>query len=396
MQPIRCLIFLLCGLAATLAIAQEAASPVEQMQKARQALADNAQINLQQFSRDTLATNIAANTLDRSGDDPAALTKLRELEKYAPLAQYPDYDTQIVCANVYRKLGQASEAAACRQRVDALAEILLKRSGSGDTADDPVRVVRIGEMGQWVQLHAGRVSNVDSLDYRGAVLQKVSYVTSAGGSPAIVYFATNPREAEEIKQANQDVFKPLPVAADQGKYGAAFKDAHQRRIQFLADTRFNYLELIKAVQDDQKQAMQMAAQGDVTGALAKIREVEKIRPIQDIPIFSLISNYSFLLGKAGDTQAQNAMRLYLFGITQDIANSGDGLTPETAVHVVAINEKLSWLFAKRLRIGRQSLQSGPDRNIDAIDTVDANGQSRTYYFDVTALYKRYAPSLAGH
>lgn len=396
MRSIRCLIFLLCGFVATTAIAQETASPVEQMQTARQALANNPQINLQQFSRETLAIATAANALDRSGNDPAALTKLLELQKYAPLAQYPDYETQIVCANVYQKLGRASEAAACRQRVDALAEILLKRSGSGDTPDDPVRVVRIGEMGLWVRLHSGTVSNVSTVDYRGATLQKVSYVASAGGSPAVVYFATNPREAEEVKQANQDIFKPLPVAPEQGQYGAALKDAHERRIQFLNDTSFNYLELIQTVLDDQKQAMLLAHQGDVTAALAKIREIEKIRPIRDIPIFSLISNYSFLLGKAGDTQAQNEMRLYLFGIAQDIAHSGDGLTPDTAVHVVAINEELSWLFVKKLRSGRQSLQNGPERSIDAIDTVDANGQSRTYYFDVTALYKRYRPVVAGH
>lgn len=396
MQSIGCLIFLLCGFVATTAVAQETASPVEQMQTARQALAANAHIDLQQFSRETLAVATAANALDRSGDDTAALAKLQELEQYAPLAQYPDYDTQVVCFNVYQKLGRTSDAAGCRQRVNALADILLKRSGSGDTPDDPVRAVRIGEIGVWIRLHSATVSNVSTLDYRGAVLQKVSYVAQAGGSPAVAYFTTNPREAEAISRANQDIFKPLPVTADQGQYGAALKDAHERRIQFLSDTSFNYLELIQTVLDDQKQAMLLAQQGDVTAALAKIREIEKIRPIRDIPIFSLISNYSFLLGKSGDTQGQAAMRLYLFGITQDIAHSGDGLTPDTAVHVVATNEELSWLFVKKLRPGRQVLQPGPDRSIDAIDTVDANGRSRTYYFDVTALYKRYRPSLAGH
>ncbi|WP_459625197.1 hypothetical protein [Burkholderia sp. 3C] len=366
------------------------------MQTARQALADNAQINFQQFSRDTLSIVTAANALDRSGKDWDALTKLQELEKYAPLAQYPDYDAQIVCFNIYHKLGLIIKATECGQRVDALADILLKRSGSGDTPDDPVRVVRIGEMGVWVRLHSGTVSNVSTLEYRGATLQKVSYVAPAGGSPAIVYFTTNPREAQEIKQANPDIFKPLPVTADQGKFAAALKDAHERRITFLNDTSFNYLELIRAVQDDQKQAMQLIQQGDATAALAKLREIEKIRPLCDIPIFSLMSVYSFLLGKSGDTQAQDEIRLYLFGIEQDIAHSGDGLTPDTAVHVVAISEEVNWLLAKKLRAGRQSLDTVPARKIDAIDTVDAGGQSRTYYFDVTELYKRYRLVAAAH
>ncbi|WP_414447489.1 DUF4919 domain-containing protein [Burkholderia sp. 22PA0099] len=366
------------------------------MQTARQALADNAQINFQQFSRDTLSIVTAANALDRSGKDWDALTKLQELEKYAPLAQYPDYDAQIVCFNIYHKLGLIIKATECRQRVDALADILLKRSGSGDTPDDPVRVVRIGEMGVWVRLHSGTVGNVSTLEYRGATLQKVSYVAPAGGSPGIVYFTTNPREAQEIKQANPDIFKPLPVTADQGKFAAALKDAHERRITFLNDTSFNYLELIRAVQDDQKQAMQLIQQGDATAALAKLREIEKIRPLRDIPIFSLMSVYSFLLGKSGDTQAQDEIRLYLFGIEQDIAHSGDGLTPDTAVHVVAISEEVNWLLAKKLRAGRQSLDTVPARKIDAIDTVDAGGQSRTYYFDVTELYKRYRLVAAAH
>ncbi|MGS0891166.1 DUF4919 domain-containing protein [Burkholderia stagnalis] len=364
--------------------------PIDSLQAERQKIATDEHIDLQQFSRETQTVVGEANALNRSGEDDKALGKLLELRKYAPLEQYPDYSVQAVCFNIYQKLAKEREASACRQRANALAEILLKRSGSGSAPDDPVRVIRVGEIGDWLRLRAARPTNVQSIQYRGAALQKVTYSTPAGNGDVVSYFLMNPREVAEISQATQDIFKPLPISASDGKYAAALKEARERRAAFLADRSFNYLELMQRVQDVQKQAMQLAQQGDATGALSKIREIETIRPIREIPIFALISNYSALLGKAGDTSAQADMRLYLFGITQDIAHSGDGLTPETAVHVIAISEESSWLAVKKLRLVRQALVRNGDARYDVLETIDANGQSRNYYFDVTQLFGRYA------
>ncbi|AOJ41974.1 hypothetical protein WJ23_29125 [Burkholderia lata] len=79
------------------------------------------------------------------------------------------------------------------------------------------------------------------------------------------------------------------------------------------------------------------------------------------------------------------------GMTPDIARSGDGLTPETAVHVVAVNEAYSWLAVKQLRVTGQTLIRKGDRRYDEMAATDASGQSRHDYFDVTPFFERYLP-----
>ncbi|MEK7916172.1 DUF4919 domain-containing protein [Burkholderia contaminans] len=386
-----CWAVLLLGLAAASAFAQDASSLIDTLQTERQRIANDEHIDLQAFSRDTQAVAGQANALNQSGASQQALDKLLELQKYAPLDRYPDYAVQAACFNIYKSLANAPEAGACRRRAAGFAAILLKFSGSGSTPDDPVRVVRVGEIGEWLRLRQVQATDVEAIQHQGASLQKVTYSGAVSGA-AVAYFVTNPRESAEINQASRDIFKPLPVSDQDGKYAVAWKDARAQRARFLSDRSFNYLELMQLVQDSQKQAIQLEQQGDIAGALSKIREVERIRPIRDIPVFSLISNYSALLGKAGDTAAQADMRLYLFGITQEIAHSGDGLTPETAVHVVAVNEEYSWLAVKQLRVTGQALIRKGDRRYDEMTATDASGQSRRYYFDVTPFFERYQPA----
>ncbi|RXV73474.1 DUF4919 domain-containing protein [Burkholderia stabilis] len=375
------------------ALSQTSISVVDQLLSQRQKFAHDDKIDLQQLSRDIEGTAKEANELDRAGKGGDALRRLSELTKYAPLDEFPDYDVQAVCSNIYGHFNRPLSDD-CRARAHAMADILKNRIGSGSSPDDPVRVITIAEVHEWMNLHSANISNIQAYQYRDVPLQKVTYSgQSTGGQSAIAYFEINSRAFASITRSAPNVFDPLPL---DGKYATAYQQAHEKRIRFLADHSFNYPELIHLCRDLGKQAMQLAQQGDYNGALSKIKEVEKVRPIHDIPIFSIISNYSYLLGKTGNAEAQSEIRLYLFGITQDIAHSGDGLSPETAIHVADDGEEYTWLMSRKLRLTKQALIMKGNSRYDALDTTDLNGNSRTYYFDVTQIFDRQIEIVHGN
>ncbi|NIF71509.1 DUF4919 domain-containing protein [Burkholderia sp. Ap-962] len=369
------------------ALAQASTPDIDQLQQQRQKFVRDDKIDLLQLSHDIEDTAREANALDRAGRGSDALDRLLELNKYAPLAAFPDYDVQVLCANIYGHFNP-SLSKDCRNRAQAMADILNNRIGSGATPDDPVRVITIAEVHEWMSLHSANITNIQGYQYHDVPLQKISYAgQSGGGQAAIAYFEINPRAMASITRSAPNPFDPLPLS---GQYADAYRQVHEKRLQFLADHSFNYPDLIQLCRDLGKQAMQLAQQGDYDGALARIREVEKVRPIRDIPIFSLISNYSYLLGKAGNASAQAEMRLYLFGITQDIAHSGDGLSPETAIQVADIGEEYSWLQARKLRMTRQSLITRGEARYDMLDTTSQDGKTQSVYFDVTKVFARQA------
>lgn len=369
------------------AFSQTSISVVDQLLSQRQKFAQDDKIDLQQLSHDIETTVKEANDLDRAGKAGDALRRLSELTKYAPFDQFPDYDVQVVCSNIYGHFNRPLSED-CRARAHAMADILNDRIGSGSNPDDPVRVITIAEIHEWISLHSASITNIQSYQYRDVPLQKVTYSgQSTGGQPVAVYFEINPRAFASITRSAPNVFDPLPLPAS-GEYAIAYKQAHEKRIQFMADHSFNYPELIRLCRELNKQAMQLAQQGDYKGGLSKIKEIEKVRSIRDIPIFSIISNYSYLLGKTGDAGAQSEMRLYLFGITQDIAHSGDGLSPETAIHVADDGEEYTWLVAKKLHLTKQALIMKGSSRYDVLDTMDSTGKAQTFYFDVTPIFDR--------
>lgn len=392
MRRVGWLISLFCIVFSANSFAETLDATIGQLQSQRQAFAQDNKIDLQQLSREIQATVKESNTLDFADNDAEAIKRLLVLQKYAPLAEFPSYDVQMLCAKIYTKLGNGNDADACRERAAALTEILQKRSGSGATPDDPVQVVTISEIGEWIGSISAKVSDIKAYPYHNVDLQAITYSgPTTGGKAALVYFSLTPRLVELMKNAKTDIFAPLPVSPADGKYQAALDQARGERIRFLNDTSFNYPELIQFYTNAEREAMRLEQQGDINGALSKIREIEKIRPIREIPTFDLISNYSFLLGKSGDINGQINMRLYLFGITQDIAHSGNGLTPDTAVHVIAVSEEYAWLHEKNLRVTRQSLIKIGNHRYDAMDATDGSGNSKTVYFDVSQVYIRASP-----
>lgn len=364
-------------------------SIVEQFQSQRQAFAQNSGIDLRVLSQDIQSSVRDSYALDQAGNDHEAIARLQTLQKYVPLEQFPSLDVQLLCERIYTKLSRPADAAGCHDRASAMAELLQRETGSGATPDDPVRVITIDEIGQWMRSRGAKIDHVSPYVYREQNLQAVTYSSAASaGVSAVAYFRFTPRLQEVFNHLTDDVFAPVTVSASNGTYQAAITQAHEQRVKFLNDTGFNYLALIQLCTVSTREALKLAQQGDFSAALAKLGEVGRVRPIEDIPIFDFISAYSFLLGKAGKTDEHNKARLYLFGITQDIARSGNGLTPESAVHVVAISEEYAWIHAKKMRVTRQSLIQKDDRRYDLLEAEGADNSKQTYYFEVSQLFAR--------
>jgi hypothetical protein len=79
----------------------------------------------------------------------------------------------------------------------------------------------------------------------------------------------------------------------------------------------------------------------------------------------------------------------LFGINQVIAHSGDGLSPQTAVHVIAIDEEYAWLKDKRLVRRLQKVLDTSTGRFDVITAKDSAGAEADYYFNITRMYLKY-------
>jgi hypothetical protein len=243
---------------------------------------------------------------------------------------------------------------------------------------------------EWMRLQLAKASSVQAYAFNGVELQKVTYSDPlTKGQSAVVYFAPDPRVAAQMRsQTPPDIFAPLPIASMQPLQQQAIEQAHDKRMQFLADKSFNYPALLQLSKTSLKQATLLESQGDYAGALAELKNIQRLRPIEDTPLVDVIGTYSALLGKTGNADAQAKMRLYLFGILQDIAHSGDGLSQQTAIHVIAVAEEYSWLRQKGLHMDKQSLINAGSSVYDALQTSDAQGHSKTYYFDVTGFYQR--------
>jgi len=362
---------------------------VDQLQLERQAIVQNGKINVPQFSRDILTTTSAAEGMDRAGNDAGAMAELKTLEKYAPLSEIPSYNVQMLCSWLYMKLGDQTNANACKQRASAMFVILHQRSGGGLQPGDPVRVIMTSDMVEWGRSQLGNAVAAQPYRYNGIELQEVTFTGLMGGSkPTTAFFAIDPRVAAVRNRTVTDIFAPLPLANMPPLQLQAFNDAQAKRIQFLADKSFNYSALINLCRSSLKEAKLLESQGDNAGAMAALRNVGQIRPIDDTPLVDLIATYSALLGKVGDAAGQSKERLYLFGILQSIAHSGDGLSAQTAIHVIAVAEEYTWLGQKKLHLQKQSLINANGRQYDAMQAADAQGNSLTYYFDVSDFIAR--------
>jgi len=258
-------------------------------------------IDIPQMSQDILRTVNESEAMDHNGNGRDATTHLLTLEHYAPLSKISSFDVQMLCSSLYAKLSDSGDVDGCKQRASAMMEILHKDSGTGAQPGDPVHLIMTSDMIEWVRSQPAKATGVQPYAYDGKELQQVTYIgPTTGGQPAAVYFALDPRVAAQ---------------------------AREKRAQFLADKSFNYPSLLQLAKTSLRQAQQLEQQGDYAGALTQLKSIERLHPIEDTPLVDLIGTYSALLGKTGDSHAQSKMGLCLFGILQDMAHNGDGLSP---------------------------------------------------------------------
>ena len=96
--------------------------------------------------------------------------------------------------------------------------------------------------------------------------------------------------------------------------------------------------------------------------------------------------------KAGDARASQFDRDVGAGLIASI-ETGDGLSPASAFTVLSTAEEASVLRALGLAAKGETRLSEGGHTYDAIATIDAKGEARTYYFQVDRLVAAPPPTL---
>ncbi|HEY5801133.1 MAG TPA: DUF4919 domain-containing protein [Burkholderiaceae bacterium] len=368
---------------------------VKQFLATRQALVEQIKIDVPAMSRDIRSAVQEAERIQAGGQWQQAIDRLRQLEKYMPLADLPSYDVQMLLSFLYMKTADTPRADAHHARASAMRS-LLAGLGAGATPDAPVSVLMTNEMIEWHRSQMRRTTGVKNLPHNGREILAVSSVFDLGGGgngpEQVAYFEFDPK-IRARERAQTSLFVALPVERLTGKYGIAFEQAKQKRARLLADTSFEYLALFQQLADLSKKAKALDSAGKPQEALATLKELEATRPFEETPVAGFLELASYLSGKNGETERQMRLRELIFGVQQAIAHSGDALSPETAVHVVGTSEEYEWLRDKKLTFVSQRVHQVAPRIFDAMTARDATGNQREYYFDITPIYARYMESF---
>ncbi len=378
---------------------------VAQFQALREALFDARGIDIPAFSRDIRASVNDAERLELAGQYAQALERLQSLQKYMPLLDIPSFDVHKLAGWLFAKLGQTPPSDLHRQRASSYRQLLWEQMGSGQTPDDPLRVVMNNEAIDWVKSRVGQVSEVRALPHKGRELLLVNYTSRlpqvpSTAAPSVtttaavfqLFVAVDPRTRQMLNRS-LDRYAPIPLAQMRPQDVTWLRTAQEKRNRFLENTTLPYLELRDAIDTLIKATMVLEQVNQPQAALDKLRELERIRPIEDIPTPGLLSVYSALLGKTGNTAKQLEMRSLIFGVQQAIAHSGDAASMATAIEVLLIDEEYDWLREKKLKLTRQTLREDGGEKYDVMTVTDAQGQERTVFFKITRMYSMYSQAF---
>jgi hypothetical protein len=133
------------------------------------------------------------------------------------------------------------------------------------------------------------------------------------------------------------------------------------------------------------EATSLEEAGKPREALAKLREIEALRPIQDIPTPQLWKVYGRLAGKTGEDDQQREMNGLLFGVQQAMATSGDARSAATAIPVMFVEEEHDWLVARRLTAKRRALQAHGTEQFNVWGVEEHDGTPHDVYFNITRM-----------
>jgi hypothetical protein len=342
-----------------------------------------------------------AQALEGEGKNQQALERLQQLHKHMPLAGIPSADVQARASILHGKLGNAAQQREHAARAVALVTTLRERIGSGKTADDPLRVVMPHEAVEWVRAQPGKKADlrVSPMSFGSGMLvlnfklDDVPVVAYARldhrlRRPQAPASATVPPAATSVPSAAApiDRYAPLPLAVLKPELLAAIELARTKRESYLRETAGKQSGLVDKAGKLRAEAIRLDMAGEPAQALAKLREIETLRPAGELPIAWWLTIYSHILGRNGETARQEEMRTLIFGVQQVVAHSGDGRSRASAIHVIAIPEEYDWLTSKKLTRVRQELVSEGGRHYDLMTVKDAAGAQQQVWFDVTAFF----------
>lgn len=379
------------------AMAQFPAEPSQALVAAalaqRQALFDGRGMDVPKLSQDIGAAVREGEKLEREGQYQQALDRLLALEKYMPLAEVPSFDIQMLASWLYAKLGRNETAQQHRECAAAYQAVLWQHIGKGESADDPLRTVMVSEIVEWAKSRLARILDIKSQAHRGAELTVVTYQGPTTGNQPRQLFAEIDKRTRAMSNRVLDRFTPIPLAELRPQDVALLAEAREKRARFLSDQTFPYLELRKLMDNVMNESIKLDMDGKPQEALAKLREIERLRGIEEIPSPRWLAWYSYLLGKTGNTTRQQEMRGLIFGVQQAMAHSGDGRAPSTAIHVILIDEEYEWLNVKKLKLVKQALREAGDQHYDVMTVQDAQGKQTDIFFNITGLFARQSQLL---
>jgi len=235
----------------------------------RENLARGGKIDVAEMSKSIREAIKEGERLEREGNYKDALGKLLELERFAPLADLPSFDVQMLSSWLYGKLGDADRASAHRARADAMRELLGQRIGKGDAPADPVRALMISDVTEWARMRLARIADVRSAPFQGREVMAVTYSgPSTGGQPRVAYFEVDPRVRARAMQRIR-LYDPIPLAGMPPKGPEYFELAKQKRARFLSDS-FAYSALIVKIREVIRKAATLDGQGKPLEALAAL------------------------------------------------------------------------------------------------------------------------------
>lgn len=354
----------------------------------RESLFDNRGIDVSALSLDIGAAVREGEQLEAKGQYQLALDRLLVLQKYMPLRDLPAFEVHQLASWLYDKLGQKELGLLHSQRASAYRVLLHQRIGSGNSPDDPLRVVMANEVRDWAKINLASIASVETTPYKGKEQMVVTYQGLVTGNQPRKLFVEIDRRTQSMASQRMDRYAPVPLHAMSAEDAAFLASARERRARFLADRSYSSSALRDKIRTLLAQSAELDMQGKPREALEKLREIESLRPIEEIPTPRWLAWYSYLQGKLGNTAKQREMRGLLFGAIQAMAHSGDGLSPATAVHVILIEEEYEWIREKKLKPVRQALLERDGQHYDVMTVEDAKGVQTQVFFNITGLYAR--------
>ncbi len=98
---------------------------------------------------------------------------------------------------------------------------------------------------------------------------------------------------------------------------------------------------------------------------------------------------SFLIyDSRGDQTKAEFHRAVVQGLMKSFADSGDGMSEDTAMVVVAVAEEYAYLGLKGYQVARQGLSPSKSGPVDVMAVTTADNQRATIYFNMRRVYAK--------